>query len=68
LSSQNSRMSLISQRDREVSIKALQYYYNKLEKDAFDNPTKRKDIQKEKNEVITLINWVKLEHFKYNKL
>lgn len=57
-------MSLISQRDREVAVKALEYYCDKLDKNMFDNPSKREDIQKEKNETITLINWIKLEYFK----
>ena len=45
-------MSLISQRDREVAIKALEHYSSSIQ-DEID-----------KMELNALINWVKLEHFK----
>jgi len=58
-------MSLISQKDREVTIKVFEHYCGKLDQDAFNNPSKREDIQKEKNEIVTLLNWIKLEYFKH---
>jgi len=54
LSSGGSRitMSLLSQRDRELSIKALEYY-SSFVKDETD-----------KMELNALINWIKLEYTK----
>ena len=45
-------MSLISQRDRELAIRALEYY-NSFVTD-----------QKDKSELYALINWLKLEYEK----
>jgi hypothetical protein len=45
-------MSLISQRDRELTIRALEYYSSWV-----------KDAQ-EKTEYQNLLNWVKLQHAK----
>ena len=45
-------MSLLSQRDRELSIKALEYYSSFV-----TNET-------DKMELNALINWIKLEHSK----
>ena len=49
-------MSLISQRDREVAIEALDFYlFNK-----------KFDFTEEKRmELNALLNWIKLEHFKH---
>jgi hypothetical protein len=49
-------MSLISQKDRELAIEALDFYlFNK-----------KFDFTEEKRmEINTLINWIKLEHFKH---
>jgi hypothetical protein len=58
-------MSLISQKDREVAIKVFEHYCDKLDQDVFNNPNKKEDIQKEKNEIITLLNWIKLEYFRH---
>jgi hypothetical protein len=49
-------MSLISQKDREMVIEALEYYVQKL-KD--DNCTDASITAFQ-----TLLNWVELEHFK----
>ena len=48
----NSKMSLLSQRDRELSIKALEYYSSFV-----TNET-------DKMELNALINWIKLEYTK----
>jgi hypothetical protein len=45
-------MSLISQRDRELAIKALEYYNSFVTND------------RDKSELYALINWLKIE---YNK-
>jgi len=45
-------MSLISQRDRELTIRALEYYSSWVK-----NP-------QEKNEYLNLLNWVKLQYAK----
>jgi hypothetical protein len=48
-------MSLISQRDREVAIEALDFYIF----------SKGRDFTEEKRaEINALLNWVKLEYFK----
>jgi hypothetical protein len=48
-------MSLISQRDREVALEALDFYlFNK-----------KFDFTEEKRmELNTLVNWIRLEHYK----
>ena len=56
LSSLQLQMSLISQKDREMVIEALEYYVQKL-KD--DNCTDASITAFQ-----TLLNWVELEHFK----
>ena len=49
-------MSLISQRDREVALEALDFYlFNKQ----FDF------TEEKKMELNALINWIKLEHSKH---
>jgi hypothetical protein len=45
-------MSLISKRDRELAVRALEYY-NSFMKDESD-----------KSEINALINWIKLEQYK----
>ena len=61
-------MSLISQRDREIVIKALEYYKTKIPltisigEHASDTIIKQ-DEQK-MMEVNALLNWIKLEYFK----
>lgn len=45
-------MSLLSQKDRKLSIKALEHYSSFVEK------------EEDKMELNALINWIKLEHFK----
>ncbi len=57
LSSIKLQMSLISQKDREMVIEALEYYVQKL-KD--DNCTDASITAFQ-----TLLNWVELEHFKH---
>jgi hypothetical protein len=49
-------MSLISQKDREMVIEALEYYVQKLKEDDC-TPASIGAFQ-------TLLNWVELEHFK----
>jgi len=46
-------MSLISQRDRELAIKALENYTSFVINDT------------DKSELNALINWIKLEYFKH---
>ncbi len=48
-------MSLISQRDREIVLKALDFYYD--EAYPLMNESERMEIN-------ALINWIKLEHYK----
>jgi hypothetical protein len=48
-------MSLISQRDREVAIKALDFYYD----EAYPLMS-----ESERMELNTLINWIRLEKYK----
>ena len=50
-------MSLISQKDREMAIEALEYYVQKLK----DNNCTDASI----TAFQTLLNWVELEHFKH---
>lgn len=50
-------MSLISQQDRLMAIEALEYYVQKL-KDDNCNQAAISSFQ-------TLLNWIELEHFKY---
>jgi hypothetical protein len=45
-------MSLLSKRDRELTIRALEYYNSFTKNDA------------DKAEINTLINWIKLEQYK----
>lgn len=45
-------MSLLSQRDHELSIKALEYYYSWVKDES------------EKREYRDLINWIRLQHQK----
>ena len=47
-------MSLLSQKDREMAIEALEFFINKTKQD--DN----KDIQSYN----ALLNWIRLEHYK----
>ena len=48
-------MSLISQKDRELAIKAISYY-----NDNFSEYM----LESERMEVNALLNWIKLEHSK----
>ena len=57
-------MSLLSQKDRELAIKALSFYEQNIDKQIFDNPFKKEELLKEKREVQTLSNWIKLEKYK----
>ena len=57
-------MSLISQRDRELAILAFENYIQTVDKEMFDFPNKREELQIYKNELLTLTNWIKLEQFK----
>jgi hypothetical protein len=45
-------MSLLSKRDRELTIRALEYYNSFVKNDS------------DKAEINTLINWIKLEQYK----
>jgi len=45
-------MSLLSKRDRELTIRALEYYNSFVKNDG------------DKTEINTLINWIKLEQYK----
>ncbi len=51
------QMSLISQKDRQMVIEALEYYVQKLKEDNC-TPASISAFQ-------TLLNWVELEHFKH---
>jgi hypothetical protein len=53
----NSKMSLISQTDRQMVIEALEYYVQKLKEDDC-TPASISAFQ-------TLLNWIELEHFKH---
>ncbi len=50
-------MSLISQKDREMAIEALEFYVNQLKKDNC-TPASISAFQ-------TLLNWIQLEYFKH---
>jgi len=50
-------MSLISQKDREMAIEALEFYVEQLKK---DNCTAASISSFQ-----TLLNWIELEHFKH---
>lgn len=56
LSSIKLQMSLISQKDREMVIEALEYYIQKLKE---DNCTEASIYAYN-----TLLRWIELEHFK----
>ena len=67
-------MSLISQRDRQLAIEALEYYRDDtLKKEQAFKELKEtyKDLEDVKvndafmMELNALINWIKLEHFKH---
>ena len=45
-------MSLLSKRDRELTVRALEYYNSFVKNDS------------DKAEINTLINWIKLEQYK----
>lgn len=57
-------MSLISQQDRELSIEALNCLSEQIDKKIFNNPPQREELQNKKTQVLTLLNWIKLEYFK----
>jgi hypothetical protein len=57
-------MSLISQQDRELSIEALNCLSNQIDQKIFNNPNQRESLQQKKTEILTLLNWIKLEHYK----
>jgi hypothetical protein len=64
-------MSLISQRDREVAITAINHYVDFLsseieffEREKMFDDTDYLNYKSEISEVYALLNWVKLEYFK----
>ena len=61
-------MSLISQRDRQLAIEALEYYRDDaLRKEEVFKELGVTDVQLNNSfmmELNALINWIKLEHFK----
>jgi hypothetical protein len=64
-------MSLISQRDREVTITVFNHYVNFLsseieffEREKMFDDTDYLNYKSEITEVYALLNWVKLEYFK----
>ena len=64
-------MSLISQRDREVAITAINHYVDFLsseieffEREEMFDDTDYLNYKSEISEVYALLNWVKLEYFK----
>ena len=64
-------MSLISQRDREVAITAINHYVDYLtseiefyEKEEMLDDTDYQNHKSEISEVYALLNWIKLEHYK----
>ncbi len=57
-------MSLLSQQDRDITLKALECYEQQLNSIIESNPDINKYLQKEKTEVQTLMNWIKLEKYK----
>jgi hypothetical protein len=62
-------MSLISQRDRQLAIEALEYYRDDaLKKEEAFKELGVTDVQLNDAfmmELNALINWIKLEHFKH---
>jgi len=65
-------MSLISQRDRELTISVFNHYVDFLsseiefyEREELFEDTEYKEYQSELSEVYALLNWIKLEYFKY---
>jgi|LakMenEpi03Aug12_release.lakeMendotaPanAssembly.Ray.scaffolds.fasta_scaffold3464587_1 hypothetical protein len=54
-------MSLISQRDREVAIKALELYSAEVSTTEYYLGTP----QHSSSEVNALLNWIKLEYYKH---
>jgi hypothetical protein len=65
-------MSLISQRDRQVAITAINHYVDYLtseiefyEKEEMLDDTDYQDHKSELPEVYALLNWIKLEYYKY---
>ena len=64
-------MSLISQRDREVALTAINHYVDYLtseiefyEREEMLDDTDYQDHKSELPEVYALLNWIKLEHYK----
>jgi len=64
-------MSLISQRDREVAMTAINYYVDYLtseiefyEREKMLDDTDYQDHKSELPEVYALLNWIKLEYYK----
>ena len=64
-------MSLISQRDRQVAITAINHYVDYLtseiefyEKEEMLDDTDYQDHKSELSEVYALLNWIKLEYSK----
>ncbi len=64
-------MSLISQRDRQVAINAINHYVDYLtseidfyEREEMLDDTDYQDHKSELSEVYALLNWIKLEYFK----
>jgi hypothetical protein len=64
-------MSLISQRDREVAMTAINHYVDYLtseiefyEREEMLDDTDYQDHKSELPEVYALLNWIKLEYFK----
>lgn len=64
-------MSLISQRDREVAITAIDHYVDYLaseinfyEREEMLDDTDYQDHKSELPEVYALLNWIKLEYYK----
>ena len=64
-------MSLISQRDREVAMTAINHYVDYLtseiefyEREEMLDDTDYQDYKSELSEVYALLNWIKLEYSK----
>jgi hypothetical protein len=64
-------MSLISQRDREVAMTAINHYVDYLtseiefyEREEMLDDTNYQDHKSELPEVYALLNWIKLEYYK----
>ena len=65
-------MSLISQRDRELTISVFNHYVDFLsseiefyEREELFEDAEYKEYQSELSEVYALLNWIKLEYFKH---